>query len=395
MRKCDLLLGLIFISSVFSIGLPTDDVYYLSFGFSSLILFSIHPRKNSLILVFFLLFIFISNSIINIEKGFNILSVLQFILSIILGAYIYRYTIECQAFLLKSDFYYKLIFIVLFLMLLELSGITYPLVNFYRINFLGVTPEVISNEQVRDLNMNGLFYRPNLFMKEASYAYAFVFFITSCFLSLVKNVRTLFFLFVMNIGLFYIYKSPSVFLAVTFYSVLFFIDQSKYLYRINRKFKNVISFIIVLVVLIFLISISESFLARIASVDFSDKYALNSVTIRLVAPIYFVIDVYRDYPIFGVGVSNLDYASVKYGVIGNNGFANFLVFFGIFGTVCFFYLYKIWGKINHISNKDMFIGLVFLVFLLNQLGGTSTFIVWFYFFSFMACLSYSRVREKS
>ncbi|HAS6214090.1 TPA: hypothetical protein I7172_04105 [Vibrio vulnificus] len=386
-RFPNVIMALILISSFFSVGLPSDDVQYLALFFSLFIILSSKVNNKSFFLGAFLLFLFIINSLVNMDKGVNIAAILQFFVSIFFGSSIYNYITKKSTFLFNSKVIGGLLLVIIVLVILEMSEITTSLVNSYRINFLGVTPEVIANDYSRDLSMNGYFVRPTLFMKEASYAYCFIFFLSSIYLVLNKTVVALFSLYLLSVFLFFVYRTPSVFLSVTFYSFLFALDFSSYFERFSRKSKLTLFIIIFSFLLILLFFAQEKFLVRVSSVDFSDRDALNSVTIRVVAPIYFVFDTYRNYPLFGIGISNLDFAFNKFGVIGNNGFANLLCFLGLFGIAFLALIYYSWGRVHAISKKNLFCGVIFLILILNQLGGTTTFSVWLYFFSFLAVLS--------
>lgn len=311
-------------------------------------------------------------------------AIIQFSSSIFLGVCTYRLLLISK--LCRNKNILKKILIIYFIFLvLELFDVTRNVSNYYRQVFLGVTSDIIAIEHVRDLQMTKWFIRPNVFSKEASLAYLFFFVITCCYLLNSRSGIVLATLVITNLILFVIFRTPSAALTLLMYFSIVFFNKNIYFPSLTKKNKLIFNVFFIMFVFIFLFMISDFILERFSDIDFNDVNRNNSITIRVVAPLHFMFRVLSEYPLFGIGLGNLDVFRSDNVVVGNNATFYLISFLGIVGTITLFLALAIWlYKEKQFYFSDFIIIILFFICLTLQTGAILNFRLWFYFFSFVA-----------
>lgn len=389
---------IIIISAYLNISLvPGSDLLIVSMTFVFLSIFFVRLKVFDYIFVSFIvifqIFVYSTVWIFYGNVYEQLLSIAQLSLSIFLGVVSYRLFLN-NVFVNNIKYIKHMNIIFICLIVLEFLGVTETLSNYYRIYFLGVTQDIISIEQTRDIAMTGWTHRPNVFAKEASLAYLFFFTISSCFLVHQRKLSNFFIFLLINAAMFIIYRTPSVVLAFIVYFLVLFNSKEQFLENLNKKYHMIFNVVFIMIVLTFSYSTTDVFLERFSKIDFSDVHQLNSITIRVVAPIKFAKEVMNDYPLLGIGVGNLSLFTSEGKVVGNNALLYFFSFFGIIGTSSVFLLFIIWLFKEGFKPGEVLVATVFIICIALQTGAILNFRMWFYIFLFIAFYKNSKVRNS-
>lgn len=313
----------------------------------------------------------------------HVRGIVQLSLSFSLGLAFYNLLTKC---LTKNEAYGSLIFLLLFFTLfsiLEILDITRGLSDSFR-NSIGY--EHLYTNDFRDELYAG-HIRPKVFSAEPSFVTIVFMALLNVFAVAYNGTRWLLVVVALHLLVLWITASPIVFLSM---ASCFFIR-----FKSGFKFWFLIGGSMILVTVVF-------FLFKDVLLDITSFNAMyyrferglagsdGSINERFFTPLVTFLDVFKNSPIFGAGLSGksvvLSYSSLDFlgdgdKVLGSNVFFSALSFLGVFGFFGFalllFFLVK---RKAGISPRRPFI---FLFFLSLTGGGLVTPRFWFFFFIFV------------
>lgn len=278
---------------------------------------------------------------------------------------------------------------------LEVSGVIRYLSDAFRVwafssSYSSLEPD---SSHVRDLALVG-FIRPNLFTSETSnLAKGFLVFSNAWILSTYSRRR---FVLALLANILMLALTGSMVILVSLVSAVVIA------LLVEKNWRYIFAIVAICVVGLFVILMSmhnivEGVVSRFGNVSDSlrGSHVVTSETLRLVNPYITLVDVLREAPLFGVGIGGTDkitdYSSMRYPVsmaVGNNGFANLFIYFGLMGSALL--IVGVAGYLKQKNIDDRFMLAVLMIGLLHTMGDTWTIRAWAYFFLYVAVLRKKR-----